>query len=206
MGQRILHGDLAQLGAGPSPERPAAGGEEEAGDPVRPAGGVGVDALVYGGVLAVDGDQLGTGRGSRSLDDRPAGDERLLVRQRQAASGLERSHGDPEPGKSHDRVHHRVGIRRHLGEGVGADHELRAPRGQPSKLAEAGFVPQGDHQGAELGRLPREGPDRRPRPECDQLEAVRVGPHDVERLGADRARRPEDGDGSHEPASGLARR
>ena len=49
----------------------------------------GPQALVHGAVLAVDRHQLGARRAPDGLHDRAAGDERLLVGQRQAPARVE---------------------------------------------------------------------------------------------------------------------
>ena len=90
VGQRLVDVDVGELGARAAAERPAAGGEHDPGDL---AAGVAdaAQALVDGAVLAVDRHELGARRRPQRLHDRAAGDEALLVGQRQALAALQRA-------------------------------------------------------------------------------------------------------------------
>ena len=143
-----------------------------------------------GAVLGVDRDDLGTRRAARLLHDGRAGDQRLLVGQRQPLARLERGHGHRQPGEADDRVEHDVGACRaastmpssptmHLGAGR---HAGRAPRrsasGRRSRRARAGTRRPGPG-----GRRPSAAPPARGRGSASGSRA-----DDVERLGADGAR------------------
>ena len=127
-------------------------------------------------MLGVDGDDLA------GLRDRghqiAADDQRLLVREREGAAGLERGERGAEPHGAGDAVEHDVGL--------DVAHEL------------LGLV------GAERGELDLEllglrlhdlalGAGRQP----DHLEAPRIGADHLESLGADRAGGTEDDDAAH---------
>ena len=83
MGQGVVDGDRrpARPGVRPRNGPPLAVSTMRA---TRSAPSPAAQALVDGAVLGVDGDDLGPGRGPGPLDDRAAGDERLLVGQGQA--------------------------------------------------------------------------------------------------------------------------
>jgi hypothetical protein len=142
-------------------------------------------ALVERGVLAVDGHDLAATLRSDRGDDGAAGDEALLVGQREALAVLERRERGREPGEADDRVQHDidVGMRGELGEhrgvvtadacALGCDPELRGLRGEQLGVATGG--------------------------ERHHLVLVAVAPDDVERLGADGAGGAEDRDAAGRP-------
>ena len=89
-------------------ERAARRGDDEPGD--GPGGGA-PEALGERRVLAVDRQQpapLARGGGQHEL---AAGDQALLVRERQVGAGGERRERRAQPGGAHDRVQHDVGAR-----------------------------------------------------------------------------------------------
>ncbi len=59
-------------------------------------------------MLGIHGDDLGPRRGPGRLHHRSAGDERFLVGQRQATTGLQSSQGYGQAGEADDAVHHHV--------------------------------------------------------------------------------------------------
>ena len=81
VGQRVGHRDRAEPLGRPAPERTARGGEEQPGHVGRALQRG--QALVQRAVLGVDRDDLGPGRAAGLLHDGRAGDQRLLVGQRQ---------------------------------------------------------------------------------------------------------------------------
>ena len=80
MVQRIGHRHRGQLGPGAAPERPAAGGQDDLGDLAGPPR---AQRLVDRGVLGVDRHDLATAVDPGLGDHRSAGDEALLVRERE---------------------------------------------------------------------------------------------------------------------------
>ena len=72
--------------------------------PASALGVLGPQALVHRAVLAVDRDELARPRRlTGPAHHGPAGDQRLLVGQRQAAAGGERRQRDPEAGEARPR-------------------------------------------------------------------------------------------------------
>ena len=72
------------------------------------------------------------------------------------------------------------------------------PGGTASATSAARRSSPDDHQlGVQVVGLGHQPVDRRPRPERDHLEAVGLGPHHVDGLGADRPGRTGHGDGRH---------
>ncbi len=136
-------------------------------------------------VLAVDGDELGSRRRAHALHDRPGRDERLLVREREAFAGLQRSERDGQAREANHPVEHHIGGRTHVGEGRRPRDDLRAERHVRLELGGPGLVGDRDDLGAELLRLRRQQVDGRRRAQHDYLVRVGLGPHDVERLGSD---------------------
>ena len=96
-------GDVGQLGAAPSAERAAGGGEHQPGDLV---GAAAAQALGQRGVLGVDGHDLAGRRGRGH--ERAAGDQGLLVGERERAPGRERGQRRAEADRAGDAVEHRV--------------------------------------------------------------------------------------------------
>ena len=92
VGEGLLRGDVVQVGARHTAERPAARGQDE---PPYFARTSPTQALSDRAVLTVDRDQL---PGSREgLDQRPADDERLLVGEGQRAPCAQRREGGLQP-------------------------------------------------------------------------------------------------------------
>ena len=86
-------------------------------------------------VLGVDRDELRTLGPPRSLDDRPAGDQGLLVGKGQAPTALERRQRDREPGETDHRVQHYVCVSHQSGQGSLAGQNLGAWRVERPKLS-----------------------------------------------------------------------
>ena len=96
----------------------------------------GAQALPHRGVLGVDRHDLAAARGARLGDDRTAGDQALLVGEREPLAGFERGDGRRQPGEADDRVEHDVGVgmRRELGQHVrGRRRQERASSGATPK-------------------------------------------------------------------------
>ena len=88
-------------------------------------------------MLAVDGHDLAVAAGARLRDDGAAGDEALLVGEREALAVLERGHGRGEPGEADHRVEHDVGVgvRGELGEHAGVVTAHARQLGRDAELA-----------------------------------------------------------------------
>ena len=84
-----------------------------------------------GAVLGVDGDQFGPRSLPQRLDDRAGGDEALLVRQGEAATGGQRGQRDGQTGEADDTVHDHVGV----GDEVS---QLRYDLGERQRLGDLG--------------------------------------------------------------------
>ena len=135
-------------------------------------------------MLAVDGNDLAAAPVAHRRDHRAAGDEALLVGQREALAVLERRQRGRQAGEADDRVEHDVdvGMRGQLGQHLRC---IGTQAGRRERHAELGGLRV--EQLAVAGRRQR-----------DDLVLVAVVPDDVERLRADRAGRPEDGDPPHQ--------
>ena len=152
-------------------------------------GVAGPEALVERRVLAVDGDDLPGTAVAHRRHHRTAGDEALLVGEREALAVLERGERGRQAGEADHRVEDDVdlGERRQLGEHVrGIGTEARRVEGN-----------------AELRGLGLQQLAVARRSERDDLVLVAVVADDVERLRADRTGRAEDRDAAHQ--TGLAR-
>ena len=158
--------DVAQVVAGASAERSAAGGDDELAHLVRAAA---AQALGERRVLGVDRAQLA--RLGARRDQRAAGDEGFLVRERDRASRVEGGEGGAQTLRACD----------------GVEDDVRVRRGERDRLVR----PDGGTD-AELGRLLGEQVRvRAAGGEPDDLEAVGGVADDVERLRADRPGRAE---------------
>ena len=195
----VTRGQLRPITA---PERPAARGDDQpahrrAGLSPAPARPGGPQALGEGRVLGVDRQELPGPR--QPLHQRATDDQRLLVGERQRPPLAQRGERGGQAERAGDAVEHHVARPgRGLGHALRARQELHRPPGE--RLAQRGHrrrVGHRDHLGAELGHLPGEqlGPSATGG-EGDDAEPVRVPGDDVQRLGADRSRRAEQGDGS----------
>ena len=98
VGERLLDGDVLQLGLGAAAERPAGRGQHELVDRARAV--LGVRQLVERGVLGVDRDDVRAGRLRERHDELAADDERLLVGEREVDPLAERRDRRPEAGAS----------------------------------------------------------------------------------------------------------
>ena len=170
-------------------------------EPVDGAGALAGDQLVQRGVLGVDGQDLG----ARGLGERhhelAADDERLLVGEREIDALAERRDRRAEPGRADEGVQDEVGGGLHdephetLGPG---EHLAVGPR---LGRARGGVgIGEGDAIDAMLARLRDERLPRALGRQPDELEVVGAL-EDLERLGSDRAGRPQD-----EQAAGHRRR
>src|SRR5256714_586201 len=166
MWEGLLGGRGGQVVARTAAERPAGRGED---DGVDRLGAAALETLVQGRVLAVDRQEEASAVGVGSPGQLAAGDEALLVREREVDAVLEAPERRPQAGEADDGVQDEVG------------------RGALEQLGEVA---------ADL-RERREPVDRlRPRRGGDELE-LRMGLDDLERLPADRAGGPEERDPSH---------
>ena len=209
VGQRLLGGHVGQLGPAAAAERTAGRGQHQPADLVGPPG---PQALGQGRVLGVHRHDL---PGPRALlDERAADDQRLLVGQRQRAAGVQGGQRGGQPGRAGQPVEDDVrGPGGHLGGGVGAGQHLRQPgRALLPAVRRGGRVQgvlqvprhgrpgHGDDLDVELEGLLGEQVDARGRAttggQAHHPEPVRVAPDHVHRLGADRARGPEQHDGA----------
>ena len=93
-------------------KRSAASGEDDAGD-LAVMIDARTQALVDRAVLAVDRHELGACGGAQRLHHRRAGDEALLVGQREPFTELQSAHRNREAGESDDAVDDHVSIVRH---------------------------------------------------------------------------------------------
>ena len=105
VGAGLLRGDVLEVGGRPAAERSARRGQHHLGDLV---GAPGPQALRERGVLGVDGHDL-TGLGGLQ-HQRAAGDQRLLVRQRQPGAGFQRGQRGLQTERTDQRVEHDVGL------------------------------------------------------------------------------------------------
>jgi hypothetical protein len=197
MGERLLGRDGGQVGGGEAAKRAARGGDHQRLDGLRR--GV-AEALPERRMLAVDRHDRAVRSLRRGRHQRPAGDQALLVRQGQVGAGLERRQGRSEPGRTDDRVQHRVGagVAHQLHHaGLALQHRSAEDRAGAGR---GGRVDQRDPIHAVGGRRrdQRLGVGVRCERAGGQLGVVA---HDLERLDADRAGRAENGDRLHPPHS-----
>jgi hypothetical protein len=182
MGQGVVNRHIGQAGRGATPEWPATGRQHH---PRHLALGIDrrTQALVHSAVLAVDRHELGARRRSQRLHHGPGSDQALFVRQRQSLAATQGGNRDRQAGKADDGVDHDVGVIGQVTE-LG-DHVCERQRvGDASPLIVVG---NGDDLRPELERLLDEHVDRRSDAQTDDLEAIGLGAHDVEGLGADAA-------------------
>ena len=189
MGQGVGDGHVGERLGRAAAERPARCGDHEAGDGAR--GGAG-QALGESRVLAVDREHATAARVERVHHERAAGDQALLVRERQVGAGGEGRERRAQPRGAHDRVQDDVGTA--LGnqplDACGAVEHLAvelAPGGSGGGWVDERDAPDpvpagGGHQARVVGV----GRERA----CAELG---VRPHDLERLRADRSGRAQDG-------------
>ena len=169
----------SSLSAVAAAERPARRGQHDLGHLV---GGAAAQALRHRGVLGVDGHDLARLGGLEH--QRAARDQRLLVGQGETGAGGERRQRGLQPQRADQGVEHHVGlgVLDQPGDGVGPGI------GDVADLGGRGVVGDGDVRHARLGALLGEQAGiAAARRQPDDLEAVRVGGDDVQRLGADRA-------------------
>ena len=101
MRERLLGGDVGQLGARAPAERPSRGRQDDAGDGLRIAP---LEALVERRVLAVDREELASAAAPGGHRQLAAGDEALLVREREGHAVLERPERRRHAREADDRV------------------------------------------------------------------------------------------------------
>ncbi len=139
--------------------------------------GAGAQRLVDGGVLRVDGHDLAAAASPLLGDDGTAGDETLLVGQREALAVRQRRERCRQPGEADDRVEDDVGL------GQRRERRQRVRRVD----AEADTIGR-DVEGHGLLREQLLVASGR---QCDDAVPVAVRRDDVERLSPDRSRRSE---------------
>jgi len=120
VGERLLGGDVGELGGGAAAERSAAGGDDEAAHVVAAGGEV---ALRQAGELV--GGQAGEALGDRVVlgvhghdlsgdgelpDERAADDQRFFVGKGEQPSGAQRSEGGFQAERPGDAVEHHVAV------------------------------------------------------------------------------------------------
>jgi hypothetical protein len=129
---------------------------------------------------------------------RAAGDERLFIGESEAVPGFEGGYGGGQAGEADDPVEDDVDRRCGQTRGrarTGEDRTAEAVGG-----GEVGSL-QGHELGLELGGLVPDQLDVSIGGEANELEALRVGAHDIEGLAAHAAGRAQDGDtSSHDGA------
>ena len=188
----------SQVGA--AAERAAAGRQHELVDGPRP---LALEQLEQRRVLGVDRDQLRAGGLGQRGHQLAAHHEALLVGQREVDALAERGHGRPQPRRADQRVEHEVavGVGDQLDEPLGArEHRRRArrrARRRRGRRARCAPRRSGAACSSSSSQLDRGG-------QPDHLELGAALDH-VERLGADRARGPDDDDSAH-PAQSRSRR
>ncbi len=173
MGESLCRSHPGQRCTAPAAERAARCRQDQALHLRRSAR---PERLSDRGVLGVDGDQLP--RCGGALDELPADDQRLLVRERQQGTGLEGGERGPEADRPGDAVQHHIRL--------DAAHETLGVGG-----AERGLV-----HTEPLG-LRRKSLDIATRGEADDAEPLRVRRDDVEGLRTDRPGRAEDDYSAH---------
>jgi hypothetical protein len=172
--QRVGDGDPLELGPRLAAERPAAGGEQDATHLVR---GAGAQRLVDGGVLRVDGHDLAAAASPLLGDDGTAGDETLLVGQREALAVRQRRQRCRQPGEADD------GVEDDVCPGQRRERRQRVRRVD----AEVDAIGR-DVEGRGLLREQLLVASGR---QCNHAVPVAVRRDDVERLSPDRSRRSE---------------
>ena len=154
-------------------------------------------------VLGVERQEPRPGAARLLEHERPAGDEHLLVRERHVASEPQRRDHRLEPDAADQRPDQEVGVvSRGLEQAFAAadDAQLRIA----DRVAHGGRVlgaRDRDELGAELLALLHEQIDGAPGRERRDPQLVREARRDVERLGADRARRAEHAEPLHDSVS-----
>jgi len=179
-----------------SPEGPPRCSQD---DPGHAAGRIPLDALEYGAVLAVDGEQLRAAAGGLAHDDLAGADEGLLVREGDPlprAHGLERrQHAGRADHRRDDRVRpghrreaqHPLAPSRHLDGAADGRPQLRRPR----------LVLHRDEARLEAGDLLLQRGDVPADAEADDAELSGERLDDLEGVHPDGAGGPEDDDRLH---------
>ena len=157
MRERLGRCDAAELGARPSAERAARGGEDDSGDRVGAAAG---EALVKSRMLAVDGEQEASAPLPGRDRELARSDEALLVRERERDAVLERPQRRPDAGEPDDGVEDDVGRaaleqRHRVAPHLDVLHAvLRGDRVEGGRAGLEGAEPQVVVSGDDLDRLP----------------------------------------------------
>ena len=205
--QRLLSGDREELLLGHRPERPPRGGQNQ---PAYLAALTAPEALVDRVVLAVDRQDLHAPGVRLTHHELPRHDQRLLVRQRYTLAVLERPVGGQQPSRPRDRGQNDGSVRmaRHLdmafhpGDKTSPRHGEAALPEEGLQLLRGFFGAAGDNLGLELfDLLGQEGHILTGGQSYDP-EHVRETRRDPEGIGADRSRRPQEGNGFHAVPSG----
>ena len=199
VGQRLLDARLGELLSRPSAERPSARRHDH---PLQVLSALASQALRQGRMFGVDGNQAIRLALDQVHDELTAHHERLLVGQGEHLPGLQGGQRGTEAHGADHGVQHHVGLRlagEHLRRSW-AGQDLDAPhRAQVAPQLPCGVLVRDGHEGRhELAHLPHEELVAGARAEPDHLEAVGVATHDVERLRADGAGRPQDGERPHD--------
>ena len=190
MRERVLDGDAAELGAGPAAERAAARGQHEPRDLARVAA---AQRLVERGVLGVDRHDLAAAALRAAWTTGPPAIRLSLFASASRLPASSAAIVAGKAGEADDRVEHDVGV------GSAASSASASGSSSPER---ARFG-----RDAELGRLRGEQLGVAAGGERDDLASRRrdgaVPADDVERLGPDRAGRPQDGDARHRRQRGT---
>jgi hypothetical protein len=193
MTQRVVLRGTAQLLVGPSAKRATRRSQEQAAN-------VGIarltrrarEALVDRAVLGVDGQQRRARRRADLGDQRGGGDERLLVRERQALAGLQGGEGHRESGEAEHRVDHDVGALGQRRQSRVANDDLHVGSHEVGQDVAMGLADHADRLHVELAGDGGEFTELFAARQCDQFEGVGLAAQHVERLGADRTSRPQE--------------
>ena len=113
-----------------------------------------------GAVLGVHRDDLGAGNLTGLAHHRRSGDDRLLVGQGQAATGIEGGEGHGQPGEAHHPVDGHVGHRGDVGQSLGPGHHLHAGGKGTGQLAGQRGIADGHDLGMEVTGLVGQEIDR----------------------------------------------
>ena len=146
-------------------------------------------------MLRVDRDDLGSWCRTSPRDDGSAGDERLLVRERQQLSGAEGGKGHAQAGESDDGVQHDVRVRLLTRRSpqtsrLRTGDEARCPwaGASPSSAALVAGPTMATTSGRSSLACCRQDLHRGRCPERHDFEPAAIGPDHIDRLSADRTR------------------
>ena len=177
MRKRLFHVDVGKLLGRATAKRSTASSQHEARD-LAIQKRRRTQTLVHRTVLAVDGHQLGARGRAQRLYDRSAGNQTLLVGERQPTTELQRAHRDRQSREADNSVDNHVCGFHKVGEIVDnlcerqRSGDLRAPRG----------VCDRDDLRTKLECLAHQRIDGTPDAKCDNLVAIAFGADNIERL------------------------